>query len=893
MNLRTTLLVCFLFIISFIIIFLTISGILTYYACADCQHRKYNYDYGNSLITKDDTMIPLSKMKQEETFTSFLSTSTSPSTTISSHTNLFGISSTKKRLRKPLLKKHNKFNKDHDSIRNEDISNVRSLLSSLSTSLDQKLNISDNTNYLPPPQQEVLATKSKGLLNTNPPYNFTTPSINLSLMPLQNNICTYIYIQLYKFPSSYLSSLCLLYTQIYNHTLIKESSELSKPINYHNIIDSNTVSLDKYQISFETRIQNLLQYYKQIEQIVFDSSKIMESMNNHHILDPIQHSAQSIIAQNTSSFLSNTQVPLWNTSVLTSSFPSSEKETNERIQWAIQCRHQARSSLRSYDSTMMQSRNIDFYHKSYFELKEIAMRLYDATNYLWIPKPIGKGPPLVDAGFYQGPWLEEYWYYSFVTPIIRNITLAEYQYSSRRYIRGITIISDGIYIYNQTIQSYALFPINKQGIATLNIDDYAHIIPKLQRDSYKEILSALEQSEIQRTVYPTDTVQSLMKNNVPYVTIQEPFDFHLFYPYVPLFIPWDRIAVYYKSVSPNIEDLGDNHHNYVSDLDKEIGDIEQLLLSFTYTHVNYITVVHRAAGIYLRNKNLQLLVDNTIQINPGGGGDIPVPLLAYEHSLLPLHIRQNSIHKPWQHRLTFLGTVREGIRQDMIGLINKHPWYSKGKVSSSKKSLFYTNFYPQSTSGLSNFQTLVSNKNNNQWIHDMINSLLQLAPRGTNPSSYRFYEVLQLGLIPIYLYDNQYPWLPYQSSLSGLLHSKGKNNTVLPVFNWNLTSFIIHIQDFVSFLDFLPLLGQEYINKDLINTDYNRYLFTQWYKIMIRNIERYRTNYFTYQGIIQHIYRLLRNPNTAELYCTPSAQDYTKLDPVQSIIMNNNPINMI
>lgn len=53
-----------------------------------------------------------------------------------------------------------------------------------------------------------------------------------------------------------------------------------------------------------------------------------------------------------------------------------------------------------------------------------------------------------------------------------------------------------------------------------------------------------------------------------------------------------------------------------------------------------------------------------------------------------------------------------------------------------------------------------------------------LAPRGYGRASFRMTEIIQIGSIPVYLYDD-FPWIPYAGSYAsissiGMLGKKGK-----------------------------------------------------------------------------------------------------------------------
>jgi hypothetical protein len=61
--------------------------------------------------------------------------------------------------------------------------------------------------------------------------------------------------------------------------------------------------------------------------------------------------------------------------------------------------------------------------------------------------------------------------------------------------------------------------------------------------------------------------------------------------------------------------------------------------------------------------------------------------------------------------------------------------------------------------------TLSVEKNNQDvFIEKTLHSKFALAPRGYGKSSFRFFEIFQLGCIPIYVWDDV-EWLPYKDIL--------------------------------------------------------------------------------------------------------------------------------
>jgi hypothetical protein len=50
-----------------------------------------------------------------------------------------------------------------------------------------------------------------------------------------------------------------------------------------------------------------------------------------------------------------------------------------------------------------------------------------------------------------------------------------------------------------------------------------------------------------------------------------------------------------------------------------------------------------------------------------------------------------------------------------------------------------------------------------EWVKDIGQSKYNLAPRGFGRTSFRLAEIIQIGRIPAYIYDD-YSWLPYQGT---------------------------------------------------------------------------------------------------------------------------------
>jgi hypothetical protein len=166
-------------------------------------------------------------------------------------------------------------------------------------------------------------------------------------------------------------------------------------------------------------------------------------------------------------------------------------------------------------------------------------------------------------------------------------------------------------------------------------------------------------------------------------------------------------------------------------------------------------------------------------------------------------------------------------------------------------------------------------------------SALQLAPSGSNPTSFRLYEALQMGLVPVFLYEEllETPFLPYndfepivvdKSALTSQMQREAivadkklegaaaealllgpQVGTVGSVAGaaeprlWHKVAVVLRERDLPDFYAALPAL---IANKT-------------WWEGKTKMVAAARDSYFTYAAVMRHIYALLRDPASAELKC--------------------------
>lgn len=127
-------------------------------------------------------------------------------------------------------------------------------------------------------------------------------------------------------------------------------------------------------------------------------------------------------------------------------------------------------------------------------------------------------------------------------------------------------------------------------------------------------------------------------------------------------------------------------------------------------------------------------------------GSLPLPLIYEDQSQRLATLKTNNM-RPFGERTklcSFVGTITHKVRQDCINEYQKYGRYS---------------FHTQPT-----WSNVVSEDLQDIFIKETMNAKFALAPRGYGRSSFRFFEILQLGTIPIYVWDDK-EWLPYKDKI--------------------------------------------------------------------------------------------------------------------------------
>jgi hypothetical protein len=158
----------------------------------------------------------------------------------------------------------------------------------------------------------------------------------------------------------------------------------------------------------------------------------------------------------------------------------------------------------------------------------------------------------------------------------------------------------------------------------------------------------------------------------------------------------------------------------------------------------YFTIVQYDDGCLLN------LPPNTL-IFGACSGDIPIPLI-YEDNC---------------NKMMYMATVKsfqnKKILCSFVGCNTTH----------SLRHVICSNFIGDRDFCFQSYNNWTSNidiSNQSSYVNISCNSKFCLAPRGYGRSSFRFFEILKLGSIPIYVWDDK-EWLPYKNEIDYSLFS--------------------------------------------------------------------------------------------------------------------------
>jgi hypothetical protein len=187
----------------------------------------------------------------------------------------------------------------------------------------------------------------------------------------------------------------------------------------------------------------------------------------------------------------------------------------------------------------------------------------------------------------------------------------------------------------------------------------------------------------------------------------------------------------------------------------------QAAISRLNPNMKYFTVAQHDDAI--REK----LPPDTICFNAGGnGGGIPIPLICS-----PIKDEMKPQPKERDIFCSFVGSMTHPIRNAMHVVLKDNDRY-----------LF----------AVRSWRAEVEEDELQRFIDITSRSVFSLCPRGYGKSSFRFYEAMQLGSIPVFIYDQK--WMPFEDEI-----------------DWSDFSVCIHINDIKKIDEILSSIGKEKI----------------------------------------------------------------------------------
>jgi hypothetical protein len=214
-------------------------------------------------------------------------------------------------------------------------------------------------------------------------------------------------------------------------------------------------------------------------------------------------------------------------------------------------------------------------------------------------------------------------------------------------------------------------------------------------------------------------------------------------PFVPIFMEWWRV---WKI----------DHCRYVMTMKKVFGLIRPDFL--------YVTASMIDDGIEGMDFWFKIIPCNLLVISQGGKGHIPT--LSW---LRTFHPEDFPISQSYEYDAVFCGTIKNHWLRSVTGFSMMN---TKGRFLVTKTD---------------------------QWRAIYSASKFVMAPRGWGRNSYRFGEVLQMGMIPVFVY-NDVPWVPYYDCI-----------------NWSRLAVVVHVKDVRKTLNYLRNCPVEHVNQMRLN----------------------------------------------------------------------------
>ena len=579
-----------------------------------------------------------------------------------------------------------------------------------------------------------------------------------------------------------------------------------------------------------------------------------------------------------------------------------------RLLWVLQCHRTARRRTggRAAGAGGAEPRYLDTqpqhiaalaagpraFERSYYALKAKALLLHAAL------RPVWDECPQADTGFHAGPWVEDFWRANFARPVRREVLAVElelertligeqraslqrsHQQQGEELERDKAGALAGIVVESCSPASGAF---QQEDAATGN--GATNILATLLRDSVRG-----------GGARPTAALEAARRAGAAWCVVEYALDYDLFFPLLPVFAPWERLSLFLlKTVPPLGAAPFSAEHERAQRLRAElVRAIERLALP---TFAAFVTVAQRAQGVLLESglrsqplinaddevvRRARAVIETrhvlphflakTLVVNAGGGGDVAIPLLARELAAQPGGgaAGPGEAPPPPPLLLSFTGRVyseaEDDLRTRVLTLARRHP------VVGFRFEHFYNGPRPTNAAEDYTLQTAIAAglpappapaaafpapgaDGRFEWEAIMARSAFQLAPSGTNPTSFRLYEALQLGHVPVFVFaDNEeQPWLPFHDFGPAVADPRrwSAANDESGLRLWHRVGIVVPLSRFGELLDALGPLAA--------NTTY-----MDGKRALVRAA---RDRFFTYDAVVRHLWRLFDDPATADLKC--------------------------
>ena len=227
-------------------------------------------------------------------------------------------------------------------------------------------------------------------------------------------------------------------------------------------------------------------------------------------------------------------------------------------------------------------------------------------------------------------------------------------------------------------------------------------------------------------------------------------------------------------------------------------NMQTSLIQFINTHPNekgYFTVVQHDDGPFLK-------LPPNICIYGACNGHIPLPLIYEDNSNT---LTKLAIHgKSFSERnilCSFVGSTTHTVRNICIDKLSNIPGFDF-------------------TVPKTGWTLTVDKSNQTTFINKTLDSKFALAPRGYGRSSFRFFEILQLGCVPIYVWDD-HEWLPYKN-----------------LIDYSTFCISIHVSKIDTLPEILEKINETAYNNMKLAYDKIKHMFTM--EFMCKHILKHR-----------------------------------------------------